>query len=410
MKLSVAITLLFLFVLGQGRAQSLESYLEEADANSPMVKGYDLEHQAASEKMNEANSLPNTELGAGYFVSEPETRTGPQRFKLSVKQMLPWFGTFGAQREYLGALADERYVDWQVARRKLALSVSHSYYALYAQKAQLRILKENIQLLQTYEQWALAAVGADRATAVDVLRLQMRENKLLEQQQVLEAKQKAEALKFGKLLGREEPMPIVVADTLLLPDKDVVVDDGMLHLNPELLKYDKMYRSVEEAENLNQKDAAPKMGVGLDYIAVSERPDLQMADNGKDILMPMLSVSLPLFEKTHRSRTAQHQLKEAAIQAQKDDRLKTLEAVLAETLSKRTAARIQVETQYKNLEQARAAEKILTKGYETATLDFTQLLEVQELQLQFQMGIIAATQQYYEQAATLNYLIDPSQN
>ena len=57
-----------------------------------------------------------------------------------------------------------------------------------------------------------------------------------------------------------------------------------LQLHPELLKYDKLYQSVEQSELLNQKESRPMLGFGLDYVAVSERPDLNFSDNGKDIV------------------------------------------------------------------------------------------------------------------------------
>ena len=37
------------------------------------------------------------------------------------------------------------------------------------------------------------------------------------------------------------------------------------------------------------------IGFGLDYITVSERPSMYFSENGKDIVMPMVSVSIPIF-------------------------------------------------------------------------------------------------------------------
>ena len=128
--------------------------------------------------MNEANTIPNTEFGVGYFVSEPETRTGAQRFKVSAKQMLPWFGSITARENYVGSLADAKYEDIVIAKRKLVTSVSQSYYNLYALNIKQDVLAENIDLLKTYETLALTAVEVGKASAVDVLRLQMRQNEL----------------------------------------------------------------------------------------------------------------------------------------------------------------------------------------------------------------------------------------
>ena len=126
-------------------AQQLETLINEALANNPEIQKFELQYRIVHEKVNEVNALPNTEFGVGYFVSEPETRTGAQRFKVSVKQMLPWFGAITARENYISALADAKYEDIVIAKRKLMASVSQSYYNLYANKAKQDALAENIK-------------------------------------------------------------------------------------------------------------------------------------------------------------------------------------------------------------------------------------------------------------------------
>ncbi|HEA29154.1 MAG TPA: TolC family protein, partial [Leeuwenhoekiella sp.] len=61
-------------------------------------------------------------------------------------------------------------------------------------------------------------------------------------------------------------------------------------------------------------------------------------------------------------------------------------------------------TQENNLKQAKNAEEILLKNYETGTIDFNDVLDIQELQLEFQLDRIEAVQHYFTQAAVINYL------
>ena len=175
--------------------------------------------------------------------------------------------------------------------------------------------------------------------------------------------------------------------------------------NPELLKYDRIYESIASAEALNQREAAPKFGVGLDYIPVSERTDMMMPDNGKDIVMPMVSVSVPIFNNKYKSVTRQNELRQQEVEAQRSQRLNMLRSLFAEAQKNRNTARIQYNTQEQNLKQARDAESIFLKNYETGTIDFSEVLDIQELQLTIQTKQIEAVQRYYGQAAILNYLI-----
>lgn len=296
------------------------------------------------------------------------------------------------------------YVDITIAKRKLALAVSQSYYELYAIRAKQLVLDKNIELLETYERLALTSVEVGKASAVDVLRLQIRQNELVQQKEVLEQDYLAEQTVFNNLLNRDETLEVQVPQELTIPDEEPLVSNENLKLNPELLKYDKLYESVEQSEALNQKESAPNIGFGLDYVPVSERPDMNFSDNGKDIVMPMVSISIPIFNNRYKSITKQNELRQLEITSQKEDRLNRLETLLAQAQYNRNSMKIKFNIQLKNLQQANDAEEILIKNYETGTIDFNDVLDVQELQLKFQINLIESIRGYYTEYAMVNYL------
>ena len=313
-----------LLVSFYAEAQELQSYIQEAEANNPDIQAYELRYNIAEEKVNEVNALPNTVVSAGYFVSEPETRTGAQRARFSISQMLPWFGTITARENYASSMAENEFVEIAIAKRKLALSVAQSYYQLYANKAKQDVLDENIQLLETYERLALTSVEVGKASAVDVLRLQIRQNDLQQQKEVLQEEYLAEQANFNNLLNRKESIAVEVVPEMTIPTEDPIYSEEGLALNPELLKYDRLYESIEQSELLNQKESAPNIGFGLDYVPVSERPDMNFSDNGKDIVMPMVSLSIPIFNNRYSSISKQNELKQLEIESQKTERLNVL--------------------------------------------------------------------------------------
>ncbi|WP_248723837.1 TolC family protein [Seonamhaeicola sp. ML3] len=400
----LVLILLGLMTFNFSNGQQLEILINEALANNPEIQKFELQYSIASEKVNEVNTIPNTEFGVGYFVSEPETRTGAQRFKISAKQMMPWFGSITARENYVNSLADAKYEDIAIAKRKLVASVSQSYYNLYALKTKQRVLDDNIALLKTYETLALTSLEVGKASAVDVLRLQMRQNELWQSKQVLAQLYLAEQTTFNKLLNREKSVEIDLVSELTIPLNDALNDSKNLALHPELTKYDKLFKSVEQSELLNQKDSQPMVGFGLDYVSVSERPNMSFSDNGKDIVMPMVSLSIPIFNKKNKSQTRQNALKQQEITFQKQERENVLETALSKAINNRIASRISYDTQAKNLKQAKDAEDILIKSYETGTIDFNDVLDIQELQLKFQINQIESVKNYYVQSTIINYL------
>ena len=73
-------------------------------------------------------------------------------------------------------------------------------------------------------------------------------------------------------------------------------------------------------------------------------------------------------------------------------------------IKSRIAAKISYDTQAKNLKQAKYAEEILIKSYESGTINFNDVLDIQELQLKFQINQIESVNNYYVQTTIINYL------
>ncbi|TDN85267.1 outer membrane protein TolC [Salegentibacter sp. 24] len=399
--LAVIVSLFFFLT---GTAQQLQPYLTQALENNPKIQAFELRYETARERIEEVGVLPETQFSVGYFASEPETRTGPQQYKLSVQQMIPWFGTITARENYASSLADAQYVEIATAQRQLLLNVAENYYRLYAIRAKQRVLEENIDLLEAYEQLALTSLEVNQASSVDVLRLQMRQNQLRERFENFDEEFKAEKVTFNTLLNTEPGAAVEVYDSLAVPKEDPVQLPEVPQVHPELLRFDKLYESVGEAEKMNRKEALPDLGFGLDYVSVGEATAMEAPDSGKDILMPMVSITIPIFGNKYKSVTRQNELKQRELNAQRKNRHNELVSRLEAAVSNRAEARISYRTQLLNIEQANDAEEILRRNYETGTIDFNDVLDVQELQLNFQLNLIEAVKNYYQASANINYL------
>ena len=384
--------------------QTLESLIAEGLKNSPEIQERQSNYKGIQERKNEVNTLPNTNFALGYFLSEPETRTGAQRLKLSVSQMMPWFGSITTRQNYVTSIAEAKFVDIAIASRKLITSISQSYYQLYSNQEKRKILSKNIELLKTYETMALNAVETGKASAVDVLKLQIRQNDLEKLVKILEQQYASEETRMNRFLNREKDETIALLQELNMPKTIPSVDKSKMAIHPELIKYDKLYQSVEQSELLNQKEQMPMIGFGLDYVAVAERQGMSFSDNGKDIIMPMFSVSIPIFNKKYRSKTKQNDLQKEALVFGKESRKNALITKLETALNNRISSKINFDTQVQNLEKANNAEQILIKSYESGTLNFNDVLDIQELQLKFQMEKIEAIKSFYMQSTIINYL------
>ncbi len=400
--IKTVIFLCSLFIILKGNAQQLETLINDALKNNLEIKKFDYQHKIASEKIHEVNSLPNTEFNLGVMAISPEMNMPMQRFKVSVMQMLPWFGTISARKNYATTLAEAEFVEVTIAKRKLVLSVSQLYYQLYEINAKQKVLDKSIELLKHYERLALTALEVSKASAVDVLKLQIRQNELNQEKAVLIQQYNGIQAAINSKLNRSYNTKVTIESSPEIPEEDTLYEYETLALNPELLKYDKLYQSVELSELLNQKEKKPMIGVGLEYI--NQESNGMITSPFKDMIMPMVSITLPIFNKKYTSQTKQNELQKKVLQFQKDDRLNGLKADLSKAISLRNQSRIKFNTQSKNLKQAKNVEEIILKKYETGTINFNDILDIQELQLKFQINQIEAIKTYYLQTTIINYL------
>ena len=388
------VSLIFLSWSAQG--QQLETYIEEAINNNPSIQVVEKQHAISTEKISEVNALPDTQFSGGYAVGKidmPMMQTG----EFSVMQMFPWFGTISARGKYATAMADADFLEIEIAKRKIAMVLSQSYYRLYEITKKQQVLDSNIELLEMYERLALTSVEVGQASAVSVLRLQMRQNDLIERKLVLEQDYSSELTAFNKIMNREEVADIPMLDSLTIPERDVEIDFSKLILHPEIAKFEELNKVVSQADALNKKESAPDLGIGMEYMLYNEAPNM---------LMPMVTLSIPIFNKKYKSVARQNKLKYEELDSQKQSTQNSLIAELQSAVRSRNAARISLETQEKNLKQAENANEILLKNYETGTIDFREVLDVQELQLNFQINRIEAIVAYYQQMSIIDYYTD----
>src|SRR5690625_3028400 len=222
----------FLFSSLSAQGQQLENYIQEAINNNPTIQAVETQHAISTEKITESKALPNTEFSAGYMVGEDMSMMWQGEF--AVMQMLPWFGTLSAREKYATAIADADLLEIAIAKKEITRDLSQSYYRLVEIARKQEVLTANIELLEMYEQMALTSIEVGNASAVSLLRLQMRQNDLIERKLVLEQEYLAEQTTFNKIMNREEDTEVVILENLEVPEADLELDNTRLNFHPEV--------------------------------------------------------------------------------------------------------------------------------------------------------------------------------
>ncbi|WP_459211561.1 TolC family protein [Aquimarina rhabdastrellae] len=405
MRRSFTFTVLLIFnVMTIAKAQTLHEYIAEAMENNPELKAIESTYQEKEKAIDAAYSLPNTTVGIGYFVSEPETRTGAQKARVSAEQKLPWFGTLQAKASEAKAISEVEKNQVEVTKRKITLAIKKSYYKLYALKAKENILEQQKTILKQTREVVLAALENNKATAIDVLKINITENEIKDEIEKLKGAILNEELQFNALLNRDGFEQLVIPNNLIIPEEEPTLTIGEVEYHPELLKYDLIHEVVNQQQRVNKKESLPSIGVGLDYVVVEERPNQVFNDNGKDIWMPKISMSIPIFNKKYNTKNKTLAIAQERVDYERTSTQNKLRQILEKAINDRITTRINYDTQQKNIQQIEEAEKIAIGAYQAEKIAFEEILELQQMRLKFEKKKVEIIQNYFIQTAIINYL------
>ncbi|MGJ3233915.1 TolC family protein [Marivirga sp.] len=392
-------------VKGQDQPNHLDKYFKIAVENNPKLQAEYKAYEAVLQKLPQASSLADPSLSIGYFISPVETRVGPQLARFSLTQMFPWFGTLKTQENVVALEAEARFQSFLDARNKLYWEVASQYYPLYELKKLVQIEKENIEILKSYKSLSERKFSSSSGSMVDVLRVDIMIDDAETNLEILKQKEKPLLTAFQNVLNEEVEVEIP-EDLNSLNFEPSLVKDSFFDDHPLIQSLEYKMQSAEANEKVAQKQGLPKIGLGLDYVIVGERQDMDLADNGKDVLMPMVSVSLPIFRKKYNAQKKEAQLMQESYELQKQNVKNQLDTDYESTvfeIEKQLELLNLYERQIKKTENTL---EIIWKSYSSSGADFEEVLRIQQQFLKYRKLKAKAEAEFSISIQKYQYLIN----
>lgn len=305
-QLAIGLCLLLAPMRAQGQtaaeADSLATYIVAAIRNNPAVMGAYRAYEAQVMGACGEGQLSDPTVNVGVYPSPMQHVNVKQLATVSVMQMFPWFGTLKAGRQMMEYKAEAAYQKFREDGIALAFDVQRQWYAMLATQEKVKSVRAKLRLLKDIEQVALyqykSPTMARGGKMSDQLRLQAEEARLEEQVASLEDELRLQRQQFNLVMHRDADSPLVVPDTLVMREMPVVswaeVERNSPRLNRLLADGKAFEAQGEKAKGMGR----PMVGVGLQYMLNGKVDMPMMADmNGNDMLMPMFSVTLPIYRR-----------------------------------------------------------------------------------------------------------------
>ncbi len=392
-----------------GPDATVSDYLAYAALHSPALEAAFNRWRAAAEAPTEARSLPDPKLTYQRFIREVETRAGPQRNALQIAQMFPWFGTLDLRARAADQAAQAARQRYEAAKLALFQRVRSAHAEYYYLARAIEIARENAALLSGLEEIVRTRYRHNLAGHPDLIRLQVELGKVEDRVRSLAdmraAAVAALAAAAGLPVGTDLPVPRELADAR--PElKDAQLIAWAMAGSPALKGDDAEIARRKSEVGLARKAYWPDVTLGVKWIDTSHSVGGMPIDDGKDPVIAMLSVSLPIWrDKLEAGVRRSRYLELAAVKA-RADRADRLAADVSAAAFRARDARAKIDL-YRRLLVPRATEslKAVTAAFSAGKADFRDLIDAQRVLLEFRLIQARARADYAQHVAALEALV-----
>lgn len=384
--LGLLLVLLAIPVHAQDSA-TLSHYLQQAAQRNSALQAHFNQYYAALEEVPQAGGLPDPQILLGYFIQPVETRTGSRTFDVQLRQAFPWFGSRAARRQVATQQAKAQFQAFLQEKNNLFYAVKKEYYQLqYLQKA-ITLSQEQQKLLQQSAGVLREKLKTGRNSSADLLLLQIALKQEITRRENLQAEQNAVQAQLNALLNKTPGTHLPVKDSPRLPDTTVpkYTADSSLNNNPQLQKIKKEALALKAQESVVQKKGLPNFIIGLNYGLIEPRSTENLQNNGRDVLLPLVGVSLPLYRKKYRAEQKEVAYRLKSLNHSRQDLKQQLYAQYEEAQQQWHSARRNYEMYNELISKAQQGLRIVQQTFQSDRADYREVLEWQEELLQYQL-------------------------
>ena len=452
---------------------SLVNYLEIAAKNNPVVLQKFAEYEAALQKVPQVGGLPDPELNLGIFLKPMELVGGNQVADIRLMQMFPWFGVLKNAKDEMSLMAQAKYESFRDAKLQVFYELQQTWYEMYKVQAAIRISEKNLEILKTLERLSMvkfkaAAAGSGSAPAsggimqsgnvqnaastssgmgsmrggntgnsgiqpvgastsmqnntmgtsggsglADLYRIQMETGELENSISVLQNQLITNTARFNSFLNRPGQMPVSLPDTMVAVGLNLPlsgVTDSIIANNPmlEMLRLEE--KSLEARKEMVTRMSYPMVGLGLNYSLISKNPMSASEMNGGDMIMPMVTVTLPVYRKKYKAMQTEAELMKTATAQGIQATSNALQVDYFAAVQEYKDAQRRTALYESQLNLASQSLNILLKSFSASGAGLTELLRVRQQTLDYGLKQIEAVADFNTATAKLQRLMANSRN
>jgi outer membrane protein TolC len=335
----------------------------------------------------------------------------------------------------MSLMANAKFELFRDAKLQVFYEVQKTWYELCKIRKGISISEKNIEILKTIERLALvrfksAPLGGAGPTSsgagmsstqappmgsstggsglADLYRIQMEAGELENSIALLKNQEQSVTVLFNGYLNRLPESP-VFTDEILSADSLglslIAVSDSMLSKNPMLNMLEFEKQSIDARKKMVAAMGYPMVGLGLNYSLINKNMMSESAMNGKDMIMPMVSVTLPVYRKKYNATKNEADLLKTATSQNYEASVNALQTEYYNAVQMFRDAGRRMELFKNQFQLASRSFDLMLKSFSTSSSGLTEILRVQQQMLDYELRQVEAVADYNTAIAWLNRLM-----
>lgn len=392
-------------------AQPLDTLIGQALRSNPRLQSLYTNYQATLERQGQVKLLDDPQFSASFQTLPIRTRTWEQTAFFGVMQMFPWRGTLATRNSVVVAEAQVAYERAQVEALSVANTVRLAFLDLYLLEKNKKTLAKNLELFSILERLITNRQATGTASVQDALRLQLRQREVEQRIVLLNNNQKKTLAVLNQARNVPSDAPVIVQDSLgfaTLPlSKDSILALAQ-RTHPELQALRFEQEVSRQNQMLNRLSSRPDIGVGIDYV-VMQKVIAQdgRSTNGLDMVMPKVTVRLPIYRQKYGAKQREEEYRQTAIQQEKQAVLNDFSSQIQQAFTDHESARLNLLYYQEQIKTVQAVIRLQEANISNSGNRLDDLLDNYLLLQDYQLLQLEAIVESQRAKAMLEKLIQP---
>jgi outer membrane protein, heavy metal efflux system len=195
----------------------------------------------------------------------------------SLEQEIPFPGKLGLKSKMASKEAEAQSWDYEQTRRQVVADLKKAYYDYFFIHKSIAIVKEDKELLRSFEEIAQAKYRVGQSTQQDVFKAQVEISKLIDRLTVLDQRLEIARALINNLLYREPGTPLAAPAEFEKASLARSLDELYQLALANAPNINKQQREIERSEygvNLARLEHYPDFAVGFSYVDRGDQPEM----------------------------------------------------------------------------------------------------------------------------------------